>query len=369
MFLIMLWSLFLASCTPPVERTSAPSATVSLPTPTYTVTPSPAPTETVTLEPTSTTAAAPSATATDQPLSGQVITAQNVASAQSAEILLPEYPLGIYWPGNTVLSVYLNSLFLDLSLEPLASTITTKVRAPGKILGISPDGGRVIYQGGDGGVMVWERSTLTSTVIPLQGVAYFANFSGDGQTIAFGSPDTWKVTLFDTASMSAVGELTGFETAAPVYNAIPGPNRKMLAWVARGKLQFQNVEDGVLGGELGYQDFIQGFAFSPDGSKAVVAAGGLLQIVPTAVGDGAAAQDLLVIPPDTSISSPVFSPDGSLVAAGVAGKVVVWETVSGTQIVELFHSSQNVRLVSFSPDGRALISVDEQYLLKSWRVP
>jgi WD40 repeat protein len=302
-------------------------------------------------------------------LSGQVITALNANSAQAAEILLSEYPMGIYWPGNDVLSVYLNSLFLDISLDPLVSTITTEVQAPGRILGVSPDGRQVIYQGGDGETMMWERSTLESRVIPLGGAAYFANFSPDGRTIAVGSPDIWKVTLVDTTNMTGIKDFGGFKTAAPVYTAIPGPNRGVLAWYARGTLQFQDIDSGALGGELGYQDFIQGFSFSPDGSKALVAAGGLLQIVTTTVTGAAATQDLLVVLPDTPVSSPVFSPDGSLAAAGVGGKLVIWEAASGTQVAEFVHSSLSVRLVSFSPDGRALISVDEQNLLKCWRVP
>jgi WD40 repeat protein len=162
--------------------------------------------------------------------------------------------------------------------------------------------------------------------------------------------------------------LTGFETAAPVYAAIPGPKRGVLAWYARGKLQFQDISSSALGGELGYQDFIMGIAFSPDGMRTAVASGGLLQVINTSVQADVAAQDLIVASPETPVTVVVFSPDGALVAAGVGEEVLIWETTSWAQVAALSPGGP-VRLVSFSPDGRALVTVADNNLLKSWRIP
>ena len=162
--------------------------------------------------------------------------------------------------------------------------------------------------------------------------------------------------------------LTGFETAAPVYAAIPGPKRGVLAWYARGKLQFQDISSSALGGELGYQDFIMGIAFNPDGEKTAVISGGLLQVINTSVQADVAAQDLIVASPETPVTAVAFSPDGALVAAGVGEDMLIWETAAWTQVATLPQGGA-VRLVSFSPDGRALVSVDDNNLLKSWRIP
>jgi len=206
-------------------------------------------------------------------------------------------------------------------------------------------------------------------MIPFGGAAYFASYSPDGLLVAIGAVDSWKVTLYDTATMQPVQSLTGFQTAAPVYNAIPGPKRSVLAWYARGKLQFQEISGSVLGPELGYQDFIMGLAFNPSGKKAVVIAGGLLQEVNTSVDGNTVAQDLLISEPDTPISSVTYSPDGGLIAAAVGGNVFIWETENLKQVAKYDHGGGIIRLLSFSPDGRALVSVDDSNLLKSWRIP
>jgi WD40 repeat protein len=282
-------------------------------------------------------------------------------------MLLPDYPVGVYWPGNKSVLVYLSSSFLNVDLEPLASGVTIPVSAPGNILGIAPDGAELIYQGGDGGLMRWDRATQSSTVIPFGGAAYFANYSQDGQTIAIGSVDEMKVTLYDRATKEPFQTLSGFSTAAPVYSVVPGPGRGLVAWVARAKLQLQDMNNSSLGGELGYQDFIVAIAFSPDGSMLAIISGGLLQVINASVQADITAQDLILSTMDAPVMAVTFSPDGALVAAAVGKDVVIWETATWTRVTALPHRNP-VRLVSFSPDGRALVVVDDAHVLRSWRV-
>ena len=80
----------------------------------------------------------PTATSTFEPLSGQVWTAENAASAQSTELLLPDYPAGIYWPGNTRVLVYLNNSFLEIYLDPLMTGVTNRCGRPRKCPGDCP---------------------------------------------------------------------------------------------------------------------------------------------------------------------------------------------------------------------------------------
>jgi len=53
-----------------------------------------------------------------------------------------------------------------------------------------------------------------------------------------------------------------------------------------------------------------------------------------------------------------FSPDGSLLATGGVGKIIIWEPASGEQVMTLTgHSEQQIEWISFSPDGKRLATV------------
>ena len=100
-----------------------------------------------------------------------------------------------------------------------------------------------------------------------------------------------------------------------------------------------------------------------------VTTGGLLQVVTTAAGGASEAHDVMVGPMETPIIAVGFSPDGGLLAAGVGGNVNLWNTSDWSQAAVLGHGTENVHLLSFSPDGRALVTVDNGNMLRIWRVP
>ncbi len=72
-------------------------------------------------------------------------------------------------------------------------------------------------------------------------------------------------------------------------------------------------------------------------------------------------------PVGSRITSVTVSPDGSKIACGAAGKVVVWEAATGRQILLLPHNG-SVFTVAFSPSGRVLASHDGGSI-RIWRVP
>jgi WD40 repeat protein len=64
-----------------------------------------------------------------------------------------------------------------------------------------------------------------------------------------------------------------------------------------------------------------------------------------------------------------FSPDGKLlVSAGDTGLIFLWDTATGKQLRQLVGHSNRVNALCFSPDGRLLVSAGLDGTLRVWRV-
>ena len=109
-------------------------------------------------------------------------------------------------------------------------------------------------------------------------------------------------------------------------------------------------------------------AFSPDGKMLCVG---------TRAKNGAGNIELYEVPSKRKLRvlapskpgfrSPVFSPDGALLAAGaIDGAVTVWEVASGKVSRKLTSHKSPVSHVAFSRDGQALASVDNLGVICVW---
>ena len=344
-----------------VEPTSPP------PTVTATVVPTLTPLPTRTRTPVPTTTATPTPAAAAPANLGVLLSAENIAQAQAAALPLPLTPSGIYWPGGARLLLLGEGSLQSINLAPL-SVGAVQTLENNRILSLSPDGSTTLLQRGDGGVHILNR--LDGSDIPVKfAAAYFGVYAQDGKTIALGNVDHFAVTLLDAATGKPIKTLMGFETAAPVYSAMPAPGGKTMVWYARATVQVQDVASEKMLVKLSFQDFVSGLTYSPDGQWLLVAVGGgLLQAVHVAAAGSTEAIDL-TLEPGVQALSPVFSPDGRLVAAGVGSDVIVWETTAWKQVARLKQHTGQARLLSFSPDGKVLVSIDDQNLLAAWGVP
>lgn len=337
------------------------------PTITATVVPTLTPLATRTLTPIPKPTATRTPAITLPPTSGQLLDAGNIQAAQVSILKLPGFASAIFWPGDSRLFMRVENTLQEVRLEPLGLGARVPLETEG-ILSIAPDASNMLVQRGDGGLFIRNRLDGSDTPVKFA-AAYFGIYSQDGKTIALGAVDKFEVTLLDAATRAVIKTLSGFETAAPVYGAVPGPDGKSLAWYARATIQLQDVASGTMQAGLRYQEFITGLTFSPDGQWLLVSVGGgLLQAVNIDLPGGVNAVDLALLP-DTRVVSPVFSPDGKLAAAGMGSEVGVWETENWTQAAVLKQDETFIRLVEFSPDGKILVTLDEADLLSAWRVP
>lgn len=200
--------------------------------------------------------------------------------------------------------------------------------------------------------------------LPKPANLYGASFSRDGRFLALTSYDTWEANVYDlTADANAEPlTLTGFETAAPVYGVEMAPGGLVMAWYARATLHLQDVTTGQMGAKFGYEDFITTFAFSPDDSRLAVHAAGNLYIygLPDA-------NELAKITLSGPLSALDWSPDGALLAGGYAGGLSIWDGSTLEPLINLPGPNAFTGTVSFSPDGRAIVTMHENNILGVWK--
>jgi WD40 repeat protein len=215
-------------------------------------------------------------------------------------------------------------------------------------------------------------SGQTIRTIQPQGGFSDAFFTPDGSALGIIKVDEIGVDLYDLSNGALIKQFSGFQTAAPVYNVFPSLDGMTLAWVSRGRIQLMDFNSGQLGPDFSHEDFISGWALSPDGGVLATSAGGelegefapLLYIWDARTGKQIEALKL----PEFPAASLAFSPDGQLLAA-TAGKTVQLYQVSGFNLLATLDGpSENISYLDFSPDGRSLLASAQDNLVHLWQV-
>lgn len=95
--------------------------------------------------------------------------------------------------------------------------------------------------------------------------------SKDGSLVLADSAEQIRTVVYNTEDGSVVYDLTGFETAAPVYDSSFSADSSYLVWHARGTLAVQNIAEGTFGKTISLWDFIADYELSPDNSTLAAA--------------------------------------------------------------------------------------------------
>ena len=239
---------------------------------------------------------------------------------------------------------------------------------------VSPDGHEVGAISADGGTFTeYDLADGNKAVVMIspQYRIYGVSFSPDGKTFSLTNGDNMSVDLYTLSLSSDPYPLTGFETAAPVFDAGFAGNANNLVWHARGTIQLQDIASKELGKTFSHEDFVTAFTLSADGKVLASAAAKtvnneykpVVQLWDAATGD--VLQTLVLDQPATSLS---FSPDGSMLAAGTGNDVQIWDTASGKLLTSLTGHSGAVNLAAFSPDGKSLASFGADNQLMLWQI-
>lgn len=122
---------------------------------------------------------------------------------------------------------------------------------------------------------------------------------------------------------------------------------------------------------FGHKSVVTCLEFSPDGKQ--IASGSYDRTV--RVWDVASGKHLLTIKGGMkAVSSLAYSPDGSMIAAGSWGKAYLWDAKTGGRLLAFDQRGAmrsqipTVTALTFSPDGKVLITGNSGGAVHSWRV-
>jgi WD40 repeat protein len=271
--------------------------------------------------------------------------------------LWPQPDMAYLRSANTLFPVTVPAPGID---DPPTLGEPFEIGAPGSLLDFAADGSAVAAQGEDGTLALYDLqgSRLTPLDFPTP---YFVNFSPNGEWLAVGSQTEREVHVFRTADGEETAVLRGFESAAPVYAAALSPDGQTLLWWARATIQVQDVASGVMGPHFQYQDFVSVFTVSADSRTLAVAV--MESIYVYDLSTGMEIDRITLSRPARSLA---FSPDGHLLAAGLGPGVQLFDTATWAPLPALGGEGAAINLVSFAPDGRAILAVDEAYQVRVW---
>lgn len=331
------------------------------PTPTPTVSPTVPPTETATTPPTETPVPAtdtPTAEPTAAPYysGSEVLTTEIIASAVELGRLDLPFASKIFWTNDAVkIGIALENSFQQYD----ARNLTLLAELSQRVLDVSSDG-RLAAVSSDGQTLeildVNIGTTLLSKTLDFQFGS--ASFSPDGSRVMLPSMEEWAGVMLSTTDGSLQGEVTGFETAAPVYNVSFGPDGTQAIWVSRATLQISDLSTGTLGLQFNHMDFINSWVLAPQRNLLVTTTygevAGVFQPV-IYLWNTQTGENNVKLTPGEIINGLDLDPSGYLLAAGAPAHVLIYDLADASQITQLpLPGAETVTDIAFSPDGKTL---------------
>ncbi|MCL4206672.1 MAG: protein kinase [Pirellulaceae bacterium] len=232
-------------------------------------------------------------------------------------------------------------------------------------LAFSPDGLLLLTAGGDEAIL-WNLKTGQSGMrFARQGSVASAQFSRDGRWIATGSWDT-TAKIWDAEQGLVRRRLVGHDGF--VNDVVFSPKGDRVATASDDRTAaLWDIETGQeLVRLTGHQDRIRSVAFSPDGQRVVTASNDKT----ARIWDTETGHPLHVLTAhDQGVLCAAYSPDGRwVITGGEDNQALVWDVVGDRPavIARLQGHSAAVTAVAVSPSGTRVVTVSQDHTAIVW---
>jgi WD40 repeat protein len=245
---------------------------------------------------------------------------------------------------------------------------------------ISPDGNLIAVSGNEGGIWIWDTTTLEeiATYRGHEGAVRAIEFSPDGKILATGSDDL-TIRLWRTDDYGEVALLEGhegfifdldFDQAGNLLASGGGdPYQPMSLDVEpRGdnSLRLWDVDSATQVGVLeGHRISISDIDFHPS-DRMLVSASGEENRVRFWNTEQYAELSILEYPGPGSVS---FSPDGNLLAITTYNGVVIRDLETNSDVMTLTGHEGSITEVVFSPTGDLIATSSSDLTVRIWGIP
>ncbi|HSM25513.1 MAG TPA: hypothetical protein VK856_11675 [Anaerolineaceae bacterium] len=235
------------------------------------------------------------------------------------------------------------------------------------LLDISPDGRTFAITNNNEDLILRNWETNSEFSIPTNTSFMGAEFSPDGTKILITSNEQWSASIFDVTTGELLTTLTGFETAAPVYNVRFKQSNDYVIWIARATAQVSEISSNQLYPGIYHQDFILDYDLNSEGTLLATSAAEAVndEFLPTVFFYDFKTGELLEkFNTQKAIYSMVFSPDNSELAISLGSSISIYDLEIQTIASQFISEEEAISQIAYSPDGMILVSVGEGLHIK-----
>ena len=366
-FLLIISIMGIAGCKPVTPTT--PTETIELPTSTNSPLTNPIPD--VTIEP---TAQSPTEIVTEVPTNSSLpITIQNVNQLTLSNTLTMQEPVRIKWnlDQNSFTLIGFEGFWI-YSYPELQLLFEYQFQPDEMLVDVSSDGETYVLSFNQSSLIVKNWQTNQSHTIQTNINFMGGDISPDGTEIILVQQDIWAGPVFDLESGNIITTITGFETAAPVYNISFGEDGNHAIWNARATIRLSDISSNTIGEPIFHEDFLASFSLSPNGEILATSALGTNNdaIIPLVFFyDAASTEELATVEIESAAFSMDFSPNSQLLSVADGNMVALLDSIELIEIFRFEGDSERVNNLEFSPNGDVLAVCGANQTVTFWTIP
>lgn len=299
-----------------------------------------------------------------------VLDKDNAGRLKILATLKTEEPVRMKWSlDQKTFAVIAYQSFKIYSYPELKLMNTIVIQPEEMLIDISPSSNEYILSKDQESLIVINWKDASTRTIPIEAPFMYGELSPNGSLILLDQQDHWAGMVYDIQSGQKITTLSGFETAAPVYSVSFGADGKHALWHARATIQVADIATNTLGTAIYHEDFLSGFALSPNGEILATSTSQMKNDVPVP-------QIFFYEPMSgtllgmTELGIPAysldFSPDSQLLAASDSKDLVIVDTITMSFLARYPADAENVNQVLFSPDGSIITTTGSDQTVNFW---